>query len=192
MLDSFFPVMHSLSVECHKKGYSIAAIQECLIIGVYDTTKFPSEVFDFWANSLDIKDPIYDLRQSFFDPLEHPLYLHPFSETFITNVISGRTVVKMAINVEQWLDMLLSEGCKIRRMSKKETARMKAKSKASNTLYELNGQGIEIEKDGAKIYLGQGMFSKMFTSFFTPLSMCREILASLADVKQLSSTEGEE
>ena len=32
--DTFSTVMHNLSLECHKKGYSIAAIQECLIVGV--------------------------------------------------------------------------------------------------------------------------------------------------------------
>lgn len=177
--DTFSTVMHNLSVEYHKKGYSFAAVQECLIIGVYDISRFPCEAFDIWAKELDIKDPVFDLRQSFYDPLGRPIYLHPFSESFITDVITGKIVVKMAINTEQWLNMLEPAGCKIRHLSKKETARIKSKSKASNTLYELNGQGIEIEKDGAKIYLGQGMFSKMFTSFFTPLSMCQEIISTL-------------
>ena len=177
--DTFSTVMHNLSVEYHKKGYSFAAIQECLIIGVYEISRFPCEAFDIWAKELDIKDPIFDLRQSFYDPLGYPIYLHPFSETFIADVITGNIVVRMAVNTEQWLKMLETAGCKIRQLSKKETARLKAKSKASNTLYEREGQGIEIEKDGSKIYLGQGIFSKMFTNFFTPLSMCQEILATL-------------
>ncbi len=182
-IDTYFPVMHDLSIECHKKGYAIATIQECLIIGVYEIRRFPCDAFGLWANSLNIKDPIFDLRQSFHEPLARPIYLDPFSENFIASVITGDIVVKMAIDTEQWFNLLQAKGCRIRIMSRKETARMKSKSKAHNTLYELDGQGVEIEKDGNTIYLGQGFFSKIFTNFFTPLDACNEILASLEDLQ---------
>lgn len=188
-VDTFSTVMHDLSLECQKKGYSFAAIQECLIIGVYDIRRFPSVVFEYWMKSLDIQDPAFDYRHSFHDPLGYPMYLHPFSETFITDVVSGHIVVKMAVDTKQLIKLLESLGCTVRQMSKKETARMKGKSKASNTLYELNGQGFEIEKDGAKIYLGQGVLSKMFTGFFTPQSICQELLATLKAVKELPMSE---
>ena len=89
----------------------------------------------------------------------------------------------MAMDTKQWFKLLEANGCSIRVMSKKETARMRAKSKARNTLYELDGQGIEIGKDGNILYLGQGIFSKIFTNFFTPLDACREILETLEALK---------
>ena len=117
------------------------------------------------------------------------MYLHPFSETFITDVVTGNIVIKMAIDTRQLIKMLESLGCTVRQMSKKETARIKGKSKANNTLYERDGQGIEIEKDGAKLYLGQGVLSKMLTAFYTPLSICQELLSTLKTVNELPMTE---
>ena len=182
-IDTYCSVLHNLSIEYYKKGYAIATIQECLIIGVYDIRRFPFDAFSLWASSLKIKDPIFDLRQSFYEPLARPIYLDPFTENFIASVITGDVVVKMAMDTKQWFKLLQANGCSIRVMSKKETARMKSKPKARNTLYELDGQGVEIKKDGNTIYLGQGIFSKIFTNFFTPLDACREILATLEGSK---------
>ena len=182
-IDTYSSVMHNLSIDYHKKGYATATIQNCLIIGVYEVHRFPFDAFARWANHLNIKGPYFDLRQSFYEPLARPIYLDPFTENFITSVITGDIVVRMAMDTEQWFKLLQANGCSIRVMSKKETVRIKAQSKARNTLYELEGKGVEIEKDGNTIYLGQGIFSKIFTSFFTPLDACREILATLEGSK---------
>ena len=182
-IDTYFSILHNLSSEYHKKGYATATIQGSLVIAVYEVQRFPVDVFSRWANSLNIKGPVFDLRQSFYEPLARPIYLDPFTENFIASVITGDVVVKMAMDAKQWFKLLEANGCSIRVMSKKETARMRAKSKARNTLYELDGQGIEIGKDGNILYLGQGIFSKIFTNFFTPLDACREILETLEALK---------
>lgn len=63
-------------------------------------------------------------------------------------------------------------------MSKKETARANSKMKGSNKIFDVNGQGILIEKDDVSIEVGQGIFSRMFTSFNTPSSIRKLLLTT--------------
>ncbi|WP_125116767.1 hypothetical protein [Agathobaculum sp. Marseille-P7918] len=177
-LDTFVDVLKQLSESCHKKGYSISVIEGCLLIGVYDVEKFPSQVFDMWAKGLKIEMPIYDMRASFFDPLSYPVFLHPFSDSFIVDLVLGKKIIKMTLDLKQWLDTFEKEGCTIRWMSKKETARANSKMKGSNKIFDVNGQGILIEKDDVSIEVGQGIFSRMFTSFNTPSSIRKLLLTT--------------
>lgn len=178
-LDTFTEIICSLSKECNKKGYAISVIEECLLIGVYDIEKFPCEAFELWARGLKIDTPIYDMRSSFYDPLCYPIFLQPFSDTFIVDLILGKKVIKMTIDINKWLNPLKDEGFNVRRLSKKETGRINSKMKGSNKIFDIKGQGIEIEKNGIKIEVGQGIFSRMFTAFNTPSSMKKVFRASV-------------
>lgn len=171
--------MRELSLNCNKSGYSITTIQNCLHVGVYDTTKFPSEMFDIWMRSINTKTYTYDLRRSFTEPLAYPAFLHPFSETFIIDIINGKKVVKIALNFDEWFNMLETFGCTPKWMSKKQTARDKAKINIPGVWIEVDGQGIEIEKDGTMLQLSTGICSRIFSKFLTPLSACELIVELL-------------
>ena len=178
-LDTYSDIVSDLSKNCHKKGYSISVVEQCLLIGVYDTGKFPSQVFDMWSKSLKIKMPIYDMRVSFYDPLSYPIFLHSFSDTFIIDLILGKKVIKMTLDIEKWLETFKEDGCNVRWLSKKETARLNSKMKGSNKIFDIDGQGIVVEKNGMSVEIGQGVFSRMFTSFTTPSSIKKLLMATL-------------
>lgn len=182
-LNNYADIVSDLSKNCYKKGYSISVIENCLLIGVYDTGKFPSQVFDMWSKSLKIKMPIYDIRTSFYDPLSYPIFLHSFSDTFIVDLILGKKVIKMTLDIERWLETFKEDGCNVKWLSKKETARLNSKMKGSNKIFDIDGQGVEIEKDGTTIEIGQGIFSRMFTSFTTPSSIKKYLMATLDQSK---------
>ncbi|MBE6673959.1 MAG: hypothetical protein E7596_02510 [Ruminococcaceae bacterium] len=182
--NTFFDTLRSLSLSCHKKGYAISVVEDCLLIGVYDITKFPSQVFDAWNDLLKIKFPIYDMRASFFDPLSFPIFLHGFSDTFILELISGKKVIKMSIDIEKWLSTFEKDGCTIRWLSKKETSKINSKMKGGNRIFDINGQGIEIEKDGITQIIGHGIFSRLFTSFLTPSSAKQHLLTMFVPPSQ--------
>lgn len=188
-LDTYANIVSELSKSCHKKGYSISVVEQCLLIGVYDTEKFPSQAFDMWSNSLKIKMPIYDTRASFYDPLSYPIFLYSFSDAFIIDLILGKKVVKMTLDIEKWLDTFKEDGCNVRWLSKKETAKANAKMKGSNKIFDIDGQGIAVEKNGISVEIGQGVFSRMFTSFTTPSSIKKLIMDALEH--GLISEEGE-
>lgn len=174
-LDTFEDVVCDLLRKCSIKGYAISVIDECLLLGVYETSKFSSRAFDIWVNGVKIKTPIFDLRQSIFDPLGFPFFLHNFSANDIINIISGRKVVKMTIDVDVWLKPLTNEGFTYRWMSPKETSRFHQTNRTHKMLAQIEGKGIVVSKDDYSYYIGGGLFTRMFHMFSKPSSILEYI-----------------
>ena len=172
VLGSYDGVVENLLKECDKKGYAISVVEGCLLIGVYKASKFPTVAFDVWAKGLNIEMPIIDFRQSFFDPLAFPIFLQSFPENYILDIIMGRKIVKLTLDISKWLEIFEENGCSYRWMSKKETARVNGELKGKVKIFTLNNCGIELKNEkGTKQYLGEGIFSRMFTSLNTPISL---------------------
>lgn len=172
ILDTYIDTVRNLMEQSDKKGHAISVVEECLLIGVYKTGKFPSGVFDIWAKSLNIKMPVIDFRQSLFDPLAYPIYLHSLPEKHILDIISGREIVKFTIDIEMWLETFKDDGITYRWLSKKETAQINGKFKGNQGIFSLEGRGVELKNnEGLKQDLGEGIFSRMFTGLNTPSSL---------------------
>lgn len=179
VLDTYTDIIKSLLDESDRKGHAISVVEECLLIGVYNTEKFPSKVFDIWAKCLNIKMPIIDFRQSLFDPLGYPIFLHSLPQSQILDIILGKKIVKFTIDIEMWLQTFRNHGITYRWMSKKETARINGKFKGNQGIFSLEGCGIELENnEGIKQILGEGVFSRMFTSLNTPSSLIKYLKKS--------------
>ena len=182
-LKTFDDIVNELLEKCTKKGYAISVIEGCLLIGVYETDKFPSSAFNAWAEALGIKMPIVDLRHSMFDPLGYPIFLQPFKDDYILDIIQGKKVVKMTIDIDAWMNMFKNDGVQWRWLSKKETARINSKFKGKNGIFSLEGKGIEIENEnGVKQYIGGGVFSRVFTELNTPSSIKKLLMTSMEKI----------
>lgn len=182
----FSSVIQDLGSKCRTRGYAIQEIQHCVYIGVYDVAKFLCEVFDDWIKLMNAKAMICDLRETFFNSLAYPLYLHPFSETFIAEIINGQKVVKIAINFDCFFSILEKIGCTIRWMSTNETAKILTGPGMKKQVFTMNGQAVEIEKTGAKLIFGNGFLTKLFSNFLTPLSLCEEIIETLNNMNNIN------
>ena len=180
-IDYYFDKLNDLCQECNKKGYAISVIEGCLLVGVYDVSKHPSKSFEAWNEMLKIETPIYDLRNSFYDPLSYPLFLHSFSDTFIVDLIAGKKVIKLSLDIKKWLSTFEKDGYKVNWLSKKETNIRNTSLKGANRIFEIKGHGIEIEKDGIKQTLCGGIFSRMFTHFATP-SSAKKVLFTMNEL----------
>ena len=78
-----------------------------------------------------------------------------------------------------WLQTFKNHGITYRWMSKKETARINGKFKGNQGIFSLEGCGIELENnEGLKQILGEGVFSRMFTSLNTPSSLIKYLKKS--------------
>lgn len=180
-LETFEDTVNELLEKCNKKGHAISVIEGCLLIGVYDVDKFPSNVFDVWVNSLGIRMPIVDYRQSIFDPLGYPVFLQPFKENYILDIIQGKKVIKMTIDINEWLKTFEKDGIKWRWLSEKETARINSTMKRKSAIFSLDKKGIEItNKNGMIQYVGEGIFSRVFTGFNTP-SAVKKVLITIGE-----------
>ena len=79
--------------------------------------------------------------------------------------------------------------------SKKETARLNGKMKGNQNIFSLEGCGVEIKREGFSLELGQGVFSRMFTSFVLPSSIKKLLSLSfepsyLAEVEKWNTGDG--
>lgn len=179
-LSTFEDTVNELLEKCTRRGYAISVIEECLLIGVYEIEKFSSSAFEVWAKSLGIKMPIVDLRQSMFDPLGYPIFLHSFKDKYILDIIQGKKVVKMTIDIVLWMNTFEHDIKKWRWLSKKETAQINSNIKGKNGIFSLDGKGIEVEnKKGITQVIGSGIFSRIFTGLNKPSSIKKLLIASM-------------
>jgi hypothetical protein len=184
-LGTFEDTVNELLEKCTQKGYAISIIEGCLLIGVYETDKFPSVAFEAWAKGLGIKMPIVDLRQSMSDPLGYPIFLQPFKDDYILDIIQGKKVVKMTIDINAWMRTFEKDRIKWRWLSEKETARINSKFKGKSGIFRLEKKGIEIENEnGVTQYIGEGIFSRIFTQFNT-LSSIKKLLIAIMEKEEL-------
>lgn len=176
-LNTFDDIICKLAEKCHIRGYAIDTVEDIVLIGVYDTRKFSPKVFDFWVESVGINSEIFDLRQSFFIPCAYPVFLHPFKDNFLIDLIAGRKVIKMAININKWLDSFKNNGCTVRFMSKKETIKKTSSIKGGvKSLFLIDGCGVEIAKNGIEYTLGDGLIGRILLEFNTPTSVRQSLL----------------
>lgn len=179
VLDTYSEIVEQLLDECDKKGHSISVVEGCMLIGVYKTGKVSSNMFDIWAKSLDINMPIVDFRQSMFDPLAYPIFLQPFSDKHIMDIVMGRKIVKLTIDIEKWLEIFKEDNLSYRWLSKKETARANNEAKGKIGIFNLDGRAVEIcDERGITQQIGEGIFSRMFTHLNTPSSL-KKLLKSI-------------
>jgi len=180
-LETFADTVNELLNECTKKGYATSVVEDCVLIGVYETDKIPCNIFDVWAELLGINMPIVDMRQSMFDPLGFPIFLQPFKNEYILDIILGKKVVKMTIDINTWMSTFEKDGIKWRWLSEKETARINTKTNGKNVIYKFGKKGIEITNVNGQIqYICNGSFSRIFTRLNMPSSV-KKLLTITAD-----------
>lgn len=163
--------VRELIQQCNKKNHAIGVIEGCLLIGIHKQGKFPLVAFEAWKKALDIKMPTYDMRYSLLDPLTQPIFLLSLPDNAIIDIITGRTIIWMTLNLDDWLETFVKDGYTYHWMSKKQTSRVML-PRIGNPLFKIDGRGVMIKnKQGAKLMIGDGPFVRMFSSFCLPSSI---------------------
>lgn len=170
-LDTFTDIVLELVEKARGKGYAINVIENCLPIGVYFNDKFPKIVFLEWMKVMSNETPVYDLRQSLLDPVAFPLFLQPFSQNAIIDIVMGKISILMSIDVDKWLAPLEGEGYIVKWLSEKETRKFNANIKGKVSPLSINGKALVVEKENVSFTIQGGLFVRMFTSFNTPSAM---------------------
>lgn len=163
--------VRELIQQCNKKNHAIGVIEDCLLIGIYKQGKFPLVAFEVWKRACDIKVPTYNMRYSLLDPLTQPIFLLSLPDNAIIDIIMGRTIILMTLNLDDWLETFVKDGYTYHWMSKKQTSRATL-PRIGNPLFKIDGRGIMIKnKQGVELMIGDGPFVRMFSSFYLPSSI---------------------
>lgn len=183
-LATFSEKLDALLKQCRQKGYATGVIEGCLLIGVYDTRRSFPQMFEAWTKPLGFKMPIVDLQDGIADPLGYPVYLLPFSDSEIMDIVMGRVVIRMTLDIERWLDSFELDNVSWRWMTKKETARCNGELKGKSKVFSIDGCGVELKNaKGVTLTLAGGVFSRMFTSLNTPAA-CRKYTVTLMNKRK--------
>lgn len=170
-MDCFVEKVRELIQQCNKKNHAIGVIEGCLLIGIYKQGKFPLVAFEAWKRACDIKVPTYNMRYSLLDPLTQPIFLLSLPDNAITDIIMGRIIILMTLNLDDWLETFVKDGYTYHWMNKKQTSRVTF-PRIGNPLFKIDGRGIMIKnKQGAELMIGDGPFVRMFSSFYLPSSI---------------------
>ncbi|WP_252504050.1 hypothetical protein [Sporosarcina sp. Marseille-Q4943] len=157
--------------EVQKKKFALRSIDDCLIIGVYNTKDIPIHTaFEGWKKSCGIGFPTIDFKVFLNDPTAKPMFLCDFSINDKVKILSGEIYILMSLDFNKWISMLKKANINVRLLTKKETERI---NKVPDIIkpFEYNGQAIQIEYEGGVETLGGGIFEKMFNQFFRPTSI---------------------
>jgi len=164
-------ILKHMLEEVQKKNYSLRTIDNCLIVGVYNSKNAPLHLgFNGWKKTCGIDFPTVDIRVFLQDPTARPLFLCNFSIDDKIKILNGEKHILMALDFNKWLEMLKEAGVKVELLSRKETERLN-KVPDIQKPFEYQGKAIQIEYDGIKEILGGGIFEKMFNQFFRPTSI---------------------
>lgn len=193
-LETYDIALQNLCQHAKKCGHSRTVIQECLTISVFDSRKNIKIAHSegdgaehSGKNQTKKKDTAtrtIDLRQTMFDPTSCPLFVRNLSPTCLADIVMGRLLVYISLDIPQWMNWFEKDGYTIRRLGKKETAKIRAEAGESYHILEVNGQGFEIQKGDYKTTLGMGLLARIFSTFNTPSS-----IVDYFDVLALHSSE---
>lgn len=172
-LNDFADTINRLVKESLKKGYGISVIEGFLFLGVYRPKIYPPDAFNMWVESLGIKMPVYDMRASVLSTLAMPLYLQPFSDNTLIDIMSGDIVIKMSFDLDGFLKSLEEDDISVRKIPSRESARINSKMRGSNKIFEYEGMGIELSKNNTSYVISDGIFLRMFANLNTPSSIRR-------------------
>ncbi|MEM5011888.1 hypothetical protein WKH57_14285 [Niallia taxi] len=179
----FDTVIKKMLEEVNKKNYSIRTIDDCLIVGVYNTSKIPIyRGFEAWKQSVEVDFPTINLVQFLDSPVAHPIFLHPFSIDDKIKLVNGDKMVLMSLDVRKWFEILESKDLEVKLLTKKQTARMNTVPDHSKA-FEYNGQAIEVKFGGISQILFDGIFERMFNQFVRPSSMGDYLKQGLSSAK---------
>ena len=164
-------IIRDMLNEVNKKNYSLRTIDDCLIIGVYNSKAIPIQTgFNSWKKKCGIDFPTVDIRIFLKSPVARPFFLNNFSIEDKVDVLSGNKHILMALDFNKWIEILESEGIEVELLSQKVTRRYNTVP-SPQRVFEYNGQAIKIKYNGFEEILAGGLFEKMFNQFFKPTSV---------------------
>lgn len=152
-----------------RKRWAYDVIDGCLHVGVYRGKMRPIEPYIFDCLSKDIKHKYQIDARMGLKALGTPLFFWPFSKELIMDILMGRTLMLLMLDVDKFME-LVGDTCQF--ASRKETAKATEMFK-SKMLCIFDNQAI---KYGENAFLCQGTIAKILFNQITPSYMAYALL----------------
>lgn len=175
--------LSQLLLKLDKESWSYTAIEGALLIGCYRDYMKPvgRETLKAVADKL-FKPNFYiiDFGHGLRTGLSESIFLKPFRETDIMNIVFARTRVLIAISLDAIMKMFEECGLKAEWMSRRETVKQQSQSKA-HALLTFKGRGICISNDMSSLTLGDAFLTRIVFDSLLPSSVVAMFSEAFAD-----------
>lgn len=161
--------------ESKDRGWAIAHVDDCLFIGAYrDKMRVPGqEVFRLWFEGCGGKPgfPRDNLISCMQVPLALPVFCRAIPKEHMFDILFGRVVVHIAINMDAFITLCRTNGLEARWSTRKEAAKLhqQAKHKAYHP-WTWNNQALLVGANQSLGPISDGLFVRMIFHGTTPLS----------------------
>lgn len=119
-----------------------------------------------------------DFRQGLATPLSEPIFLKPFRENDIFDIVFGRTRVFLVFDLDWILEAFRERGASARWLSKKETTKLRQQSKSEGP-FEHNGRAIAVENAEWSLFLTDGPLRRILLDSLLPSAVVSMLMESL-------------
>ena len=166
-----------------KDPWAYTIIEGCLMIGCYKglMKKAGISLLTSLAQTFFQKN-FYrvNLRQGLEDPMCEPIFIKPFREEDIFDIIFDRTRVFLVLNMDSLIEAFTERGAKARWLSRRETTKLCQQSKSKHERpVVFKDRAISIENDKWSLFLAGGTLRRIFFDNLLPSSVVSMLLDSL-------------
>jgi len=160
-------------IECRRKleengKYGISVIDDCLYIGMYKTSDAAYMGFTGWMQVIECKSKIYNITDSFYDPLSRPLPSLYMPTEFVIEIMKGEIIMIACLDIQAFYKLSQTIYPNMVRLTTPSNRvgleEMLIKGKALT---------MKFADDLGNGYLGDGLITRMAFDLQTPSSILK-------------------
>ncbi|GAA6765727.1 hypothetical protein AAFH68_16650 [Flavobacterium sp. CGRL1] len=169
-LQTYHSTIYRLLNKLEESDWAYESVEAIVHIGVYkDDWRFYGQTA---MKSLCAPYPFMDLMSGRGINISEPVFLKPFTDQQIIDIVLGRIKIFIGIDFDKLIELSNDLGIKASWSTTKELQNFVAKAKYySKEFFSFNNKGIKVKIDGKEILLGHGFFSKITFDHFLPSTM---------------------
>ncbi len=112
-----------------------------------------------------------------------PIFLKPFPEDVIMDIVLGRIKVFIGINYNNFIEFSNDLGVSASWSTPKELQKYLQKFEHNKReIFSNDNKGIKLEIDGNEIFVGHGFFTKILFDHFLPETMILKYVGTISEM----------
>lgn len=167
----YFDDIERLIKESKEKDWAYDIIDECLHIGAYrnNWTEYGPTALELIVKQTTGKEiKSIGLLNNLNIQITEPIFLKPFDNKTILELLSGEVMIYMVLDYEQIINKFNAQGVTANWSSKKETHKLKDGNPYSREIITIENQAISISYKKHSLHLGSGFFVRIVSDNLKP------------------------
>ncbi|MGM1052867.1 MAG: hypothetical protein ACQEXO_10765 [Pseudomonadota bacterium] len=159
-----------------ERDWALDVIDRCLFVAAYrgKFRLFSDSIFDAWFDkcSGNSKFPKCNLIGCMSSPLALPVLSRGIPKEFMFDILFGRVVVRLGLDLDEFINLCNSMGLKARWSTRKEAEKIKKDTKGLLS-YTVNKKMVLIESPHGEVPLSDGVLLRIFYHGMSPVSVVK-------------------